>query len=77
MAMITVRNLEDTVLTRLKQRAETNGRSLAAEVRQILSQASKPTLAESRARLSGFRRQHFGDRVLSDSSSLLREDRDR
>ena len=77
MATITVRNLDDTILAQLKRRAEANGRSLEAEVRQILAQASKPTLAESRERLARFRRQHFGDRVLSDSSPLLREDRDR
>jgi antitoxin FitA len=39
MADITVRNLDDTVRQRLKQRAAAHGRSMEAEVRAILTSA--------------------------------------
>ena len=39
MAQILVRNLDDVVVDRLKQRAREEGRSLQSEVRTILSQA--------------------------------------
>ena len=41
MAQFTVRNLEDEVKVRLKQRAVRNGTSLEAEVREILRVAVK------------------------------------
>ena len=40
MAQILVRNLDDAVVDRLKQRAREEGRSLQAEVRTILSEAA-------------------------------------
>lgn len=44
MASITVRNLDDSVKKRLRKRAAENGRSLEAEVRDILNRtaASRP-----------------------------------
>jgi antitoxin FitA len=42
MADITVRNLDDTVRQRLKQRAAAHGRSMEAEVRAILTSAVAP-----------------------------------
>ncbi|HEY2069152.1 MAG TPA: hypothetical protein VGG48_06330 [Rhizomicrobium sp.] len=43
MAQLLVRNLEETVKRRLKQRAAKNGRSLEGEVREILrSVAGRP-----------------------------------
>ncbi len=77
MANISVRNLDDSVVERLKRQAESNGRSLESEIRQILSKAVKPTLAESAERFKRFREEHFGDRVFDDSSVGIREDRDR
>jgi len=45
MATLTIRNLDDGVVERLKQRAERNGRSLEAEIRQILQRtAGNPPL---------------------------------
>jgi plasmid stability protein len=76
MATITVRNLEDETVERLKRQAEANRRSLEAEVRTILAQAVKPTLEECRKQLEQWQKEQFGDRVLSDSSPLLREDRE-
>jgi plasmid stability protein len=41
MAQIVVRNIEDSVKTRLKRRAARNGRSMEEEVRAILREAVK------------------------------------
>ena len=41
MAQILVRNLENEVKTRLQRRAKRNGRSMEAEVREILRDAAK------------------------------------
>ncbi len=41
MAQLVVRNLEENVKRRLKQRAARNGRSLEGEVREILSASVK------------------------------------
>jgi antitoxin FitA len=40
MGTITVRNLDGHVIERLKMRARTHGRSLEAELRELLTQAS-------------------------------------
>ena len=48
MAQLVVRNIEDSVKSRLQRRARRNGRSMEAEVRDILrnaaKEADKPTL---------------------------------
>ncbi len=41
MAQLVVRNLEESVKTRLKERAHLHGQSLEAEVRDILRDATK------------------------------------
>jgi antitoxin FitA len=41
MAQLVVRNLEQSVKTRLQRRARRNGRSMEAEVREILRSAAK------------------------------------
>lgn len=48
MAAITVRQIDDSVVERLKARARVNGRSLAAEVRQILGAAVETELVDRR-----------------------------
>jgi plasmid stability protein len=40
MGTITIRYLDDHVIERLKMRAKTHGRSLEAELRELLTQAS-------------------------------------
>jgi antitoxin FitA len=40
MAQILVRNLDDRVKTRLQRRAKRNGRSMEAEVREIINNAA-------------------------------------
>jgi plasmid stability protein len=44
MATLTVRNVDDEVLENLKRQAKRNGRSVEAEVRQILKQHVRPKL---------------------------------
>lgn len=77
MANIIIRNLDDAIVEELKKRARTHHRSLEAELRQILSDAvSQPShgnlraLAERIAALTP-------DVPQTDSTVLLREDRNR
>ncbi len=44
MAQLVVRNLDENVKRRLKQRADKNGRSLEGEVREILRKSAEPGL---------------------------------
>lgn len=78
MATITVRNVDDRLVTALKARAKANGRSLEEEVRRLLARQ-----APRRAGLEDFRERTArlaaltADRPQTDSVLLLREDRDR
>lgn len=76
MAQVLVRNVPDDVVTRLKQRAARKGRSLEAELRYVLEAAARLELGEFRRRAGEIRRQLEG-RYHSDSTALIREDRDR
>ena len=77
MAQLLVRDLDDQVMTRLKERARRNQRSLQAEARAIL-EAAAPRYTKEEA-LEVFRawQEKFQGRLLSDSTDLIREDRDR
>jgi plasmid stability protein len=77
MAQILVRDLEPAVVERLKERARCNGRSLQAEVAQILrEEARKLTIEEARA-LSERWHARLAGRTFSDSAELIHEDRER
>lgn len=81
MPEVLVRNLDEAVVERLKDRARGNGRSLQAELKLILEQAaatklSRPTRAEYRI-LADRVRATLGDHPQSDSAALLAEDRAR
>jgi plasmid stability protein len=76
MAQIIVRNLEDAVVERLKARAKASGRSLEAEVRQILEQSAKVDMAQARQMAIEMRRRLKG-RKFPDAVELIREDRER
>ena len=77
MATLTIRNLDDDVVARLKSRAVDHGRSLEAELRVLLSEASqRMTMAEFRARAKEIAAM-TPDVPQTDSVLLLREDRDR
>jgi antitoxin FitA len=77
MATVTVRNLGDSVVKRLKARARINNRSLEAELRQILDRAAANEAAFDRRaaaeRIAGMARHPVPD----DSVKLIREGRDR
>lgn len=78
MATVTIRDLDDKVVAKLKARAKSNNRSLEAELRELLSGIAREQE----------RRQRFlakADRIAAmtpnvrqtDSTELLREDRRR
>ena len=75
MANILVRNLDDEVLKQLKSAAKAHGRSLQAEIHDVLRSASARRLAETR-RLSTQWLKRLGGSRQTDSATLIREDRD-
>lgn len=76
MAQVLVRDLDSEVVKRIKSRARQNGRSLEAELRDILEQAAAADASEARALASRLRRRLSG-RAHTDSAALLAEDRQR
>jgi plasmid stability protein len=80
MAQILVRNLDEAVVQKLKERARREGRSLQAEVCGILARAAEEPppmdMAEAR-RLMAEIRSRFKGRTFPDSAELIREDRER
>ena len=79
MAQILVRNLDEKVVRRLKRRAKAGGRSLQGEAKSILEQAAEQPKPDRRAflRMVDKFRESFKGRQFSDSTELIREDRDR
>jgi plasmid stability protein len=78
MAQILVRRLDKTVVERQKRQAETNGRSLEAEVRRILEEAAEAPKVDwetARKMAEEFRRR-FGARTFDDSTEIIRAFRD-
>ena len=77
MGQLLVRDLDDALIARLKERARGNRRSLQAEVKAILETAA-PRYTRDEA-LDVFRswQERFRGRARSDSVDLIREDRDR
>ena len=73
---ILVRNLDKETVDRLKKKAKEKGHSLNAEVKEILEGATKLSMAETRELVDKIRAS-FKGRKFSDSSLLIREDRDR
>ena len=76
MANVLVRNLDDEVLKRLKATAKAHGRSLQAEIHEVLRAASDRSLAETRRLSARWLKRLAGTRS-SDSAALIREDRAR
>lgn len=79
MATLTVRNLEDVVVRRLRIRAAEHGRSAEAEHREILKAVltgaePPPTRQQAAERLAEFRRRTAG-RGTPSSAALLAETR--
>jgi plasmid stability protein len=75
MATITIRDLDELVIERLRFRAELKGISLEEAARQVLAEATKPTLAEIAARAAEIRASQKPHK--SNAVDLIREDRDR
>jgi len=72
---VLIRDLDDDLLRRLKAAAKANGRSLQAEIHEALRRASQRSLAETR-RISAKWLKRLGRKQYSDSTALIREDRD-
>jgi plasmid stability protein len=75
MADLLVRNLDEDVLKALKAAAKAHGRSLQAEIHDVLRNASARRLAATR-RLSARWLKRLHGSIQSDSAALIREDRD-
>jgi plasmid stability protein len=75
MPNVLVRDLDNDVLKQLKAAAKANGRSLQAEIHDVLRRASTRNLGETR-RLSARWLKRLSRPGHSDSSELIREDRD-
>jgi plasmid stability protein len=76
MAQVLVRGLDDGAVARLRERARRHGRSLEAELRDILETQASTDLAMARTLAARLRRRLAG-RGHSDSAALLAEDRRR
>jgi plasmid stability protein len=75
MANLLLRNLDDEVLRELKAAAKAHGRSLQAEIHDVLRNASSRRRAETR-RLSTRWLKRLRATTQSDSAASIREDRD-
>ena len=71
-----VRNLDDDLISRLKQRAARHGRSTEAEHREILRQALSADIEPSFEKLAADLRRLTKGRKHTPSEVLLRESRD-
>ena len=81
MAQVVLENLDPIIIEKLKVRAQRHGRSLNAELEDILIQAVETevvdtpvAIAEAWGRIDKARAKYAG-RTFSDSVELLREDR--
>jgi plasmid stability protein len=80
MSILHVRNVPQDLYHRLKQRAETQRRSLSAEVVTLLEWAIEEIDRTSELPLESIRRRRFFEPAsvgAPDSTTLLREDRER
>jgi plasmid stability protein len=77
MAQVLIRDLDDSVVEKLKRQAADHGRSLQAELKAILEeQAQQAGKAEARA-LAARIRHRIASRPQTDSGILQAEDRQR
>ena len=78
MAQILVRDLDDTIVERLRSKAQAHNRSLEAEVRWVLGEAAAALTIDHAAAvhsLSNLRKKLKG-RKLPDTTASIREERD-
>ena len=76
MSQVLVRDLDQPILERLKARARRHGRSLQAELKEILEAASEADLLDARVVADRIRRSLRGRRT-TDSGESQAEDRRR
>jgi antitoxin FitA len=76
MSQILIRGLDEKMVAKLKVRAKRNGRSLEGEARSILESAAGASVAQSREILRKWQKA-FAGRRFTDSTELIREDRQR
>jgi plasmid stability protein len=74
---VLVRDVDETALARLKEKAKSNGRSLGVELKFILEQAAKQLDMLTARELAERMSRSLDGRQHTDSAELLREDRDR
>ncbi len=77
MPNVLVRDIETSILEKLKARAARSGRSLQAEVQMILKDAAMITESLSELETARKIRRSLRVKKQSDSAELLREDRGR
>lgn len=75
MGQMLIRNLDDTVIERLERRATQAGVSVEQSVREILTEAARPSHAEIVAQTDRIRAMSTPSPV-ADSTKILREWRD-
>jgi len=71
-----IRNLDPETINRLKALALSHDRSLNDEIVLVLKREAVRSANDART-LAGTIQASFGDRTFSDSSEIIREDRDR
>lgn len=76
MAQLLIRDIDPMTIKRLKQSAKLHKRSLQGELKSIVENATKMTMAEARLMSKEWYKRLAG-RAFTDSANLLREDRDR
>jgi len=76
MSQLLIRNLEPTVIKRLKLRAKQHHRSLQAELKAIVESATKMSMEEAKQVCNTWQKRLVGN-SFSDSAELLREERNR
>lgn len=80
MAQILVRDLDDALVSRLKEQAKENHRSLQGEVKAILERGVRRKMSRAEMIKVSAEWQEFWHRQgrrFTDSADLVREDRDR
>jgi len=78
MSQLTLRDIDESLMSRLKQRAAAHGQTIEAEAKTILAQMLGHAEDDVWARVDAIHaRMTASGRTFSDSAELLREDRDR
>ena len=77
MGQVLVRGLDDAIIERLRQRAESDHRSLEAELRGKLEQVSRQVDVATTRDLADRIHRKLEGRPHSDNADLIREDRER